>query len=121
MARIVISDNDRINTLIPKMAYEKAGHEVNTFNNGQEALEHIVQNGADIVITDLDMPIMDGVELLRSIKDPKIKKVLSSGAYSTLEELEKEYGKVECDLYFEKPIKLEDYSGKILNLIREQK
>jgi len=120
MANIVIADNDRINTFIPKLIYGKEGHNVNTFNNGQEALEHIVKNGADLVITDSDMPIMDGIELLKNLKNHKLKKVLSSGAYSSIEELKKDYGEVECDLYIVKPIKTEDYSGRILDLLKDK-
>lgn len=37
--------------------------------NGRDALEYLLENGADILLTDIKMPIMNGIELLREIKD----------------------------------------------------
>lgn len=39
-----------------------------TFTNGHEALNHIRHHNTDIVITDIDMPVMDGIELSKIIK-----------------------------------------------------
>ena len=47
------------------------GYEVDTAQNGKEALDKISSNNYDVVITDLQMPKMDGMELLEKI--PKTK------------------------------------------------
>lgn len=41
---------------------------VNDCSNGEEALEYIINNPVDILITDIKMPIMDGVTLLKELK-----------------------------------------------------
>ncbi|WP_432665649.1 sigma-54 dependent transcriptional regulator [Wukongibacter baidiensis] len=45
------------------------GYDVATCSNGNEALVHIDNNVVDLVLTDLKMPVMDGVELIRRIKE----------------------------------------------------
>ena len=42
--------------------------EVVTFNNPQVALEHILNNNYDIVLCDIMMPHMDGIELLQKVR-----------------------------------------------------
>jgi CheY-like chemotaxis protein len=119
MAKIVLADNEDTNRAIHKKLLEDRGHEVHVFRNGLEALTYIQQNKADIVIADLDMPIMDGVDLLQNLKGYQLKRVLSSGAYSSISELKKSYGEVECDLYLSKPISIDDFLKKISEVLNE--
>lgn len=42
---------------------------VGTFGNAQQALNYIAQNDVDVVLTDIKMPVMDGIELIRRIKE----------------------------------------------------
>ncbi len=57
------------------------GYEVSTAANGDEALRQVVAAAPDIVLTDIKMPGMDGIELLRRIKahSPDIEVVMISG------------------------------------------
>jgi len=47
---------------------ERKGYTVDTAPNGQVALERLAQRPADVVITDLNMPVMDGMTLLREMQ-----------------------------------------------------
>ena len=47
------------------------GYEVDTAKNGKEALDKILANHYDVVITDLQMPKMNGLELLEKISQTK--------------------------------------------------
>jgi PAS domain S-box-containing protein len=57
------------------------GYEVSTAANGDEALRQVIAAAPDIVLTDIKMPGMDGIELLRRIKahSPEIEVVMISG------------------------------------------
>ncbi len=50
---------------------EGAGYKVLLAKNGQEALELLRENSVDIVISDINMPVMDGLELVRNIRADK--------------------------------------------------
>lgn len=52
-----------------RMGLEKCGHSVLTVYNGEEALERIKKNDIDILISDLKMPKMDGLALLKAVKN----------------------------------------------------
>jgi len=51
------------------MYLREAGYEVMVAENGLEALEKLGQESCEVVITDLNMPQMDGMELTRSLKE----------------------------------------------------
>ena len=51
-----------------KMILEGRGYAVDTCNDGREALNLLEKGSFDIVVSDLNMPVMDGYELLREIK-----------------------------------------------------
>ncbi len=61
-------------------------YEVETADNGKSAYENLLENNYDIVLTDLQMPEMSGLELLENINKKKIStKVLVITAYATVE------------------------------------
>ncbi|MDY6824935.1 MAG: response regulator [Thermodesulfobacteriota bacterium] len=71
MKRIVIADDSGTARLFIKRCLEIAGFEDAEFleaANGREALELLKEQPADLVVTDLIMPEMNGVSLLRRIK-----------------------------------------------------
>ena len=47
---------------------ESAGHTVTTSTNGEEALQLAAAVRPDLILSDLDMPFMDGFELLRAVR-----------------------------------------------------
>ena len=66
--RILICDDEPHIALAVGMKSRNAGFEVETARNGQEALESILKNPPDALITDCTMPRMDGLELCRRIR-----------------------------------------------------
>lgn len=66
--KILIVDDEAIQRDIVKDILEDQGYDVFTSGSGQEALEHIKTLPVDVILTDLRMPGIDGVELLESIK-----------------------------------------------------
>lgn len=61
-ARILIADDEESLRLILQTALGKAGYEVDTAENGKEALEMVQENYYDAAIFDIRMPIMDGLQ-----------------------------------------------------------
>ncbi len=68
MANIALVDDDRNILTSVSMALEAEGHKVATFEDGAAALEKIAEAPPDLVVSDIKMPTMDGMELLRRIR-----------------------------------------------------
>ena len=81
MARILLAeDDDDLRRFLVK-ALEKAGHKVTSFGEGASAYEEIKQVTFDLLLTDIVMPEMDGIELARRAAelDPALKIMFITG------------------------------------------
>jgi CheY-like chemotaxis protein len=68
MAKIVLIDDDPIIQKMLTQFLENKGHEVAQALNGKEGMRLIEKNRPDLVITDIIMPEMDGLEILLNIR-----------------------------------------------------
>ncbi len=67
MRILIAEDDDNFRTLITELL-EQAGHVPMPERNGLLAWKRLQRDGADMLVTDINMPEMDGFELLRSIR-----------------------------------------------------
>jgi CheY-like chemotaxis protein len=65
---LVVDDEENIRLLF-KEELEEEGYEVDTASNGLEALEKVKAASFDIVVLDIKMPVMDGIQALNAIKN----------------------------------------------------
>ncbi len=81
MAKIILAEDDDDMRRFLVKALEKAGHQVTSFGEGASAFEEIKQTTFDLLLTDIVMPEMDGIELARraSELDPALKIMFITG------------------------------------------
>jgi DNA-binding response OmpR family regulator len=79
---LVVEDNAAVCRFIA-IALESIGFEVQTAENGQVAYDLFLKNRCDLVITDLQMPVMNGLALIRKLKNesPDTPIILISGEF----------------------------------------
>lgn len=65
--RVLIVDDDRFVTRVLRIKLEQEGYQVFIANNGCEGMEQLIKHNPQVVITDLNMPKMDGWELCSQI------------------------------------------------------
>lgn len=65
--RILIVDDDRLIRVGLKAILRKAGFQCLEASHGQEALERVAATPVDLILTDLAMPLMDGLELVKAV------------------------------------------------------
>jgi len=65
--RVVIVDDERDARDLFAQILESAGARVRTSMSGSEALTQLIEEGADVLVSDIEMPQMDGYELLRLV------------------------------------------------------
>ena len=70
--RILLVDDDESDLLLAEHALTRAGHQVRLARDGQEALDSIASAMPQLVITDIDMPRMDGLSFCRTLRDFKL-------------------------------------------------
>ncbi len=68
-SKIALVDDDQNILASVSMALEKEGYEVETFFDSEQALIEIVRRPAQLAILDIKMPKIDGIELLRKIRE----------------------------------------------------
>jgi len=86
MDTILIVDDEKNYPLILSAVLQEEGFETLTANSGQEALEVLAHSDVDLVLTDMKMPKMDGIELLQNIKTKDAElPVIMMTAYGTVE------------------------------------
>ncbi len=108
---LVDDEEDVIQVIIRKINWESLGYEVMGYaHNGLEALELCEERQPDVVMTDIKMPYMDGLELSRKLKEqyPAVKIIIFSG----FDEFEyaKEAIRLEAEEYILKPIDADELS-----------
>jgi CheY-like chemotaxis protein len=69
--RILVVDDEKVVREITQAFLTLNGYDVNTAENGKEAFEKMLSTHYDVVITDVQMPIMGGIELLERISQIK--------------------------------------------------
>jgi len=81
VARILLAEDDDDMRRFLVRALEKAGHDVTSFAEGASAFEEVKQATFDLLLTDIVMPEMDGIELARRAAelDPGLKIMFITG------------------------------------------
>ena len=80
LAVLLVEDNP-VNQEVARRLLEKRGCQVTLANNGAEALDRFEQNRFDVILMDMQMPIMDGVEATEAIRARELRRswVCSTG------------------------------------------
>jgi len=84
--KILIIEDEKITLVTLRDALKKKGHIVTACESGKEGLENIDQSVFDVVLTDLRLPAMSGIDILKKVKekDPNTHVIVMT-AYGTIE------------------------------------
>ena len=66
-ARLLVVDDNKVNRLLLARSLEIQGHNVATAENGRVALEQLRREAFDLVLLDMEMPEMDGFQVLEQL------------------------------------------------------
>jgi len=112
----VVDDNQMMRKLI-KNLFHGEEYEIMEANNGIEGLDYVNQNPVDLIITDIVMPKMEGIELIMNLRRdfPKIKIIAISGGRPYYLYMAKKLG---IDGIFTKPLNHHAFLQAVKRLIQ---
>jgi PAS domain S-box-containing protein len=66
--RLLLAEDNEMNQIVAERSLQREGHEVVLANNGKEAVERHLSESFDVILMDVQMPVMDGFEATRIIR-----------------------------------------------------
>jgi class 3 adenylate cyclase len=74
--RLLVVDDNKVNRILLARGLEGQGHKVETAENGRQALERLRANPFDLVLLDIEMPEMNGYQVLETcLQDPELRNI----------------------------------------------
>jgi adenylate cyclase len=105
-ARLLVADDNKVNRLLLGRSLEQQGHRVATAENGRIALEMLRADSYDLLLLDIEMPEMDGFQVLEQLTADRALRDLPVIVTSSLEGLENVVRCIElgAEDYLSKPV-----------------
>lgn len=86
-ARVLVVDDDPLNRMMLSLSLEADGHTVVQADNGRAALDSLSVAPADLVLVDIEMPVMDGYAVLRARRDDPVLREIPFIVISAVDEM----------------------------------
>lgn len=120
--KIILVEDDPAMIELETILLEEAGHKVVALQSSEDALSKIKEHAPDCVLTDIMMPGIDGMQLIKKIKDdPKLSNtkviVVSS---KTFEFDQRQAMQLGADSFITKPIEVETFSRLVEDVLADQ-
>jgi len=120
---VLIADDDTVSMYLLRHCLTKAGFAVCSATDGREALALMTQRSPDLVVLDVMMPVMDGLEVLRRAKaDPAVRDI--PVIMVTSRELDSDIldaVKIGAADYLVKPIAPSEFLARVARVIAERR
>ncbi|GAA6113767.1 response regulator YycF [Apilactobacillus apinorum] len=119
MAKILVVDDEKPITDIEKFNLEKEGYDVVVAYDGEEALQKVEEESPDLIILDLMLPKVDGLEVAREVRKTRDMPIIMVTAKDS--ELDKVLGlELGADDYVTKPFSNRELVARVKANLRRQ-
>ena len=119
MSKILLVEDNELNRDMLSRRLTRKGYDVETAVDGQEALDKAVSDSPDIILLDMGLPVIDGWEAARRLKesgDTDSIPIIALTAFAMSEDRDKALA-AGCNDFDTKPIELDRLLGKIETLL----
>lgn len=117
MKILVVEDNDQIQRLLNRKL-SKQGWEVHLAANGQEGVELALSLQPDLILMDMHMPVMDGHEATRALRNQEYQGKIAALTASVMHKDTQEAKNDGCDYFIPKPLE-KDFIQQVRNILEE--
>ncbi len=116
--RILVADDEKEIQLLLKKYLQREGYEVDCVNNGEEALNAVRNHSYELIILDIMMPEIDGMEVCRMIRDHTTAPIFMVTAKD--DEIDKVLGlSIGADDYITKPFSVKELVARVKAHLRK--
>lgn len=122
---VLVAEDDPIARSLMESVLKHMGQEVTFALNGREVLEHLAQSKFDVILMDIDMPLMDGVSASIALRNGEAGElgthipIVAVTAFSTLSDQGK-FKNAGMDYFLPKPVRLKDLRSVLVDVIRKE-
>ena len=116
---MIVDDEDRNRRLLEAILIP-FGYDVIMANNGKEALDRVLVNKPDVILLDIMMPVMDGFEAARRLKDDEKTRIIPIVMVTALKDVESRVKALEVgvDDFLNKPVDKLELRARIKSLLK---
>ncbi len=82
--KILLADDNPVNLDLTTRLLEKKGHEITTAENGKEAVDRFLEGSFDVILMDLEMPVISGIEAARQIRAKEKASLIDTPIYTPI-------------------------------------
>ena len=113
MSTILVTDDNPHNLYLARFLLEEHNHTVIEAHNGKEAVEISSNTPVDLILMDIQMPVMDGLQATRAIKSRDKAPLIIALTGKAMRSDREEIIKCGCDGYIEKPIDPRNFPNEV--------
>ncbi len=118
MPQILVVDDDRHQRLLLREILEEDGHQIREATDGLAALVAVQTQRPDLIILDINMPGLDGLQVLRRLHDiDRHLPIILNSAYSAYKE---QYVSWLADAYVTKSSNTDDLRHAVANILKQR-
>ncbi|WP_461790210.1 response regulator transcription factor [Pedobacter sp.] len=123
MSRILIAEDEVLMLKALEFKLKKDGYQVDVASDGKQAMEKIKEHTYDLILTDIMMPFVGGMEILSYVKNDPIKKITPVLLISAvgLEDVVLEGFRLGAEDFIYKPFNLNELSVRIRRHVKQNK
>ena len=120
LLRILVAEDNPVNQKYLSLMLARMGYQAKFFDNGQKALQAVVEAEFDLVLMDIHMPVMDGLSATRAIRAmawPKSQIPIIALTADVLQDAKDQAKAAGVSAFISKPIKPEELESVIANML----
>lgn len=119
--KVLIAEDSSVIQNLARKILQSQNFEITAVKNGQQVLDKMEKDSFDVIVMDINMPIMDGMQCAERIRDRKDEKaqtpiiVISGNARNYTEE---DFDRIGVNAYLQKPLNFDELVEKVYELTR---
>ena len=120
MSNILIVDDEQSYRQLLTLVFESDGHSIRTASNGREAVDLVKTEAPDVIVSDVRMPDIDGIEMLRAVRETHSDLgVVFMTAHASVESAREAF-KLGADDFITKPFDVEELKLIVKKTLEKQ-